>query len=181
MNTSSCPLSRLSKILRLVSLAILFGGSAATVFAAVMLVKAATAQGIPVGEAATANAPVFINFAKVALGAGVALLVAECLDFTAHRKTNRLTMARYIVSCLCVGTTMIFALGITPMLAELLPSIKTDDKAGAEFHSIHETSRAVFGATIFLALVSLILPVFESSSEPASCTAGKTDESAPPA
>ncbi len=45
-------MSKASQILRLISLALLFGGSAAVVFVAVVLVKAAKANGVPVEEAA---------------------------------------------------------------------------------------------------------------------------------
>jgi hypothetical protein len=147
-----------SKILRLVALAVLFGGSAAIVFAAITLVKAAQAQGVPVAEAANANAPLFIQFSKVALGAGIALLLAECLDFAANRLTDKLTIARYVSSLLCVATTMIFAFGIVPVMEELRPRIKTDETAHAEFHKLHEVSRMVFASTIFLALISLVIP-----------------------
>lgn len=157
-----------SKILRLVALALLFGGSAAIVFAAITLVKAAQAHGIPVAEAAGTNAPLFIQFSKVALGAGFALLAAECLDFAMHKQTDKLTIARYVSSLLCVATTMVFAFGIVPPLEELRPRIKTDEAAHAEFHKLHEVSRMVFGGTILLALVSLVIPALAPESASAS-------------
>lgn len=159
-----------SKILRLVALSLLFGGSAAIVFAAITLVKAAQAQGIPVAEAANTNAPLFIQFSKVALGAGIVLLAAESLDFAMHKQTDKLTIARYVSSLLCVATTMIFAFGIVPPLEELRPRIKTDETAHAEFHKLHEVSRMVFGGTIFFALISLVVPAFAQAS-----AAQKTD------
>jgi hypothetical protein len=150
----------LSRVLRLVALSVLFAGSAAIVFAAITLVKAAQAQGVPVAEAANANAPLFIQFSKVALFAGIVLLLAECLDFVGSRQPGKLTVVRYVSSLLCVATTMIFAFGIVPPLERLRPLVKTDPAAHAEFHKLHEISRMVFGGTIFLALVSLVIPAF---------------------
>ena len=46
----------LGKILRTISLAMLFGGSVAIVFAAIVLVHAAKAHGVPIAEAAARNA-----------------------------------------------------------------------------------------------------------------------------
>ncbi|HEY9868504.1 MAG TPA: hypothetical protein V6D08_05010 [Candidatus Obscuribacterales bacterium] len=150
----------LSRVLRLIALSVLFAGSAAIVFAAITLVKAAQAQGVPVAEAANANAPLFIQFSKVALAAGMVLLLAECLDFAGSRRPSKLTVARYVSSLLCVATTMIFAFGIVPPLEQLRPRVKTDPAAHAEFHKLHEVSRMIFGSTILLALVSLVIPAF---------------------
>lgn len=152
-----------SKLLRTISLAILFGGSSAIVFAAIVLVKAAQANGIPTAEAAAANAPVFIHFSKVALGSAVALLLAEILDVLCSVKT-RLVLARYLTSAVCVISAIIFALAIVPPLAALLPVINTDPTAHKSFEEMHQLSRAVFGVTIFSALLSLILPLFEKSA-----------------
>jgi Domain of unknown function (DUF4149) len=149
----------LGKILRTLSLAILFGGSAAVVFSAIVLVKAAQAKGIPVPQAAAANAPVFIHYAKVNLGAGILLLVGEALDYAKRGAWTKLTIAQYACSLLCVATTMIFAFYFAPTMAELLPNIK-DAAVQTQFHQLHEGSRAVFGGTILLALASLILPIF---------------------
>jgi len=150
----------IGKILRTLALAVLFGGSIATIIAAVTLVKAAQAQGVPVAEAAARNAPVFITYAKVNLGAGILLLIGEALDFAKRRLWTKMTIAQIMCSMLCVGTTMIFALGIVPPMEALAPRIATDPSAHAEFHALHEVSRAVFGGTIVLALASLILPIF---------------------
>jgi hypothetical protein len=148
------------RILRTISLALLFGGSAAVVFAAITLVKAAKAHGVPVHEAAAANAPVFIHYAKINLGAGIVLLIGEALDYAKRRLWNRATMAQYACSILCVISTMIFALAIVPPMERLLPEIAKNETAQQEFDSLHKTSQMVFGATILLALASLILPVF---------------------
>ncbi len=150
----------LGKILRTISLAILFGGSVATVIGAIVLVKAAKAHGVEVPEAAARNAPLFLTYANVNLGAGVALLIGESLDYAKRRLWNPLTMAQYACSLLCVATTMVFGLGIAPQMAELLPSIATNETAHQAFQELHHTSQIVFGATIVLALASLILPIF---------------------
>lgn len=155
------PFAIFSRIVRLVALALLFGGSSAVVFAAITLVKAATAAGVPVSEAATANAPIFIQFSKIALGAGIGLLLAECLDFAMEKKPAKLTLARYAASLACVASTMVFAFVIVPPMESLLPSIKSDKRAHEKFHKMHETSRGVFAATILFALLALILPAFE--------------------
>lgn len=165
-------LQRVMGILRLISLSILSGGSAAIVFAAVTLVKAAQAQGVPTPEAAAANAPVFVHFSKVVLGAGIMLLLAEAVDFATRRTRSKLVVSRYAASLLCVATTMVFALGIVPPMAELLPLMKAQSgmaagevaRIHASFHSLHEISRMVFSGTILLAFVSLILPVLDSDS-----------------
>jgi hypothetical protein len=59
---------------------------------------------------------------------------------------------------------MVFALGITPMMAELLPAIATNPTAHEDFHKLHELSRMVFGGTIVFALISLLMPVFSNES-----------------
>ena len=152
----------LATILRQISLAILFGGSASIVFAAITLVKAAEANGIPVSEAASANAPIFIQFGRVAVGAGVALLLAESLDFAMRGRPGRLTTARYISSLLCVASTMIFAYAIVPPMEALRAEMSTNQAARESFRKLHEVSRAVFGSTILLAMVSLVVPAFET-------------------
>ena len=152
-----------SKILRTISLALLFGGSAATVFAAIVLVKAAQAKGVPVPEAAAANAPVFIHFSKVALGSAIVLLLSEVMALFSS-PTTKLTVVRYASSALCIVSAVVFALVIVPPLDALLPVINTDPTAHKSFHDLHELSRAVFGVTIFSALISLVLPLFEKGT-----------------
>lgn len=144
-------------ILRLLSLSFLFAGAASIVFAAVVLVSAAKAQGVPVAEAAAANAPIFIYYSKIALGAAIILLVAEIIDFSRTRQRSKLVMARFAASILAVITAGVFALVIVPPMDNLLLSIKTDEAARQEFHHLHEVSRTVFGGTILFACVSLIL------------------------
>lgn len=149
----------LSEILRALSLSILFGGSAMVVFVAITLVKAQTAQGIPTAEAAAANAPAFVSYGKILLGAAVALLFAEVLAFTKEQKTKAL-FVRLGASAICIVTAFIFSLAIVPPMDKLLPSIKTDSAAHAQFQDLHESSRKVFGATIVFALISLLTPIF---------------------
>jgi hypothetical protein len=150
----------LGRILRTVSLAMLFGGSVAIVFAAIVLVNAAKANGVPVSEAAANNAPVFITYAYVNLAFGIVLLIGEALDYAKRRLWTNFTKAQYAASLLCVVSTMIFALAIVPPMQRLLPDLKTNNQALAEFRNLHEASRTVFGATIVLALISLLLPIW---------------------
>lgn len=150
----------LGKILRTISLAMLFGGSIAVVFSAVVLVQAAKAKGIPVAEAAATNAPIFINYAWMNLGFGFALLLGESLDYAGRRLWTKLTIAQYAASLLCVATTMIFAFGLAQPMSRLMPELSTSETARQEFHTMHNTSRTVFGGTIILALASLLLPIF---------------------
>src|SRR5688572_3808552 len=107
------------KIMRTIALSILFGGSAAIVFAAVVLVKAAQAKGIPVHEAAATNAPLFIVYAKVNLVCGVLLLLGEALDYAKRKLWNKQTIAQYVCSLLCVASTMVFAFGLVPPMERL--------------------------------------------------------------
>ena len=160
-------MQKASEITRLISLSILFGGSAAVVFVAIVLVKAARANGVEISEAAFRNGPAFIQFAKIAAVAAVALLIAEGLHFAslAEKKMTKARLARYSLSGLCATTALIFALAITPNMEKLLPDIKTDKAAHEKFHQLHETSRAVFGASIILALLSLVTPVVAGAAK----------------
>lgn len=159
----------LGRILRTIALAVLFGGSAAIVFAAIVLVKTGVANGMTTAEAAFNNAPIFIHFSKVMLGAAVLLLLGEALDYAKRRDWSKLTIAQYATSLVCVIGAMIFSLGFVPPMEALLPSLKTDAAAHQMFTHLHETSRIVFGATILCALASLLLPIFgalRDKSEP---------------
>ncbi len=151
---------KISEILRLVSLSVLFGGSAAVVFVAVVLVKSQTAQGVEQSVAAAQNAPAFIEFAKVVAGAAVVLLIAEGLALKDSLKEKaKLTYARLGAVLVCVATAFVFSFVIVPPMKELQPLMKTDQSKAEEFHKLHNVSRGVFGATILFALLSLILPV----------------------
>jgi len=154
-------LYKTGRLIRFISLALLFGGSTACVFAAVTLVKAAVAQGIAVPQAAAANAPVFINFSRVALVAALFLLAAESIDFARAGKRDRLTLIRCLASLACVAATMIFALGIVPPMQELLALRQGSTEAAQKFHQLHEISRLVFSGTILFALISLVISALE--------------------
>lgn len=162
-------MKKTSEILKLISLAILFGGSASVVFVAIVLVKAAKANGVPVEEAAFRNAPAFIYFGKVAAGAAIVLLIAEGTNYALHLKESiKLSKAKilgYFSSLLCALTALVFAFGITPPMEKILPDLKTDKAAHDKFHQLHETSRAVFGASIVFALVSLLLSTCQSTKQ----------------
>lgn len=155
----------LGRILRTLSLAILFGGSAAIVFAAMTLVKFGKAHGMTSAEAAFNNAPLFIQYSKVLLVAAVVLLIGEALDFAKRRDWSKLTIAQYTTSLLCVITAMVFSLGFVPPMELLLPDLKSDARAHEMFVQLHETSRIVFGGTILFALASLLLPIFGALRE----------------
>ncbi len=154
-------MAKINDILRLIALSILFGGSTAVVFVAVTLVKAATANGIPVREAASNNAPAFIGFAVIAAAAAFILLACEAVDFLIVRKRlkplSKLVLTRYGASILCAIATAVFAFGLVPPMKELQPLIKTDEAKAQEFGRLHETSRIVFGGTIVFALVALVM------------------------
>ncbi len=155
-----------ARILRLISLAMLFGGSTATVFAAITLISAAKAQGVPVSEAAATNAPVFIEFSKVALAFAIALVVAEAIeikgDLKSLEKGTRWRMARYFSSIVCAISTFIFALAIVPQMEDVRVLMKTDPAAKQQFQKLHEASRLIFTGTIVFALASLVLPVIST-------------------
>jgi hypothetical protein len=150
----------LGRILRTVALAILFGGSAAIVFAAITLVHSAVAEGVPRAEAAARNAPVFIHYANINLVAGFVLLIGEALDYAKRRLWNKGTIAQYACSLACVITTMVFALALAPEMQRLIPHLTDNEEARQAFQAMHKVSQMVFGGTILLALASLILPIF---------------------
>lgn len=175
MATACCnfSLARVAVILRLVSLSVLFGGSVTIVAVAMMLVFSAVAEGIPKSQAATANAPIFIHFSKVLLGGGITLLIAEALSFSRSKNSPKPSPMRYILSLLCVATTMIFTLGIVPPMAEMLALIHGKTIISPEeltniqsnFHRLHEISRLVVGGTILTAFFSLLIPASTSPSK----------------
>lgn len=156
-------MGNLTKLARTLSLVMLSGGSAAIVFAAIVLVKAAKAKGIPVEEAAANNAPLFIQYSRIVLGSAIILLLSEIVDLVSNKSKTKLTQFRYICSFVAIATGFAFALGIVPPLEELLPTIQTSAEAHAKFHHLHEISRAIFGISIAGAFAALILPLFEKS------------------
>lgn len=146
-------MSTFSQILRSITLSILFGGSGMIVFAVITLVRAAKEKGIPIAEAAMNNAPIFINFAVIALACGVLLLVAEALDFMKHKSNaTKLVKARWATSLLAVVAALIFSLGIVPPMKQLLPEIRTNEQSREKFDAMHKSSEKVFGAMILFAL-----------------------------
>lgn len=154
-------MAKLSLILRLISLSFLFGGSATTVFVAIILVKAAEANGMPNAEAAAINAPAFIQFAKVVAVAAIGLLVSEFIDlYIMHREKKKvpmLTRLKVLSSAFCFVATFAFSFVIVPPMDELRTQIKTDVAKKEEFDKLHKMSRMVFGGTILFALLGLIL------------------------
>ena len=150
---------KIVRIIRLISLSVLFAGSAAIVFAAITLVKAAEATGISVTEAATRNAPLFIQFSNITIVCAFLLLLAESIDFAVHKNLSKLALTRYIASGLCIAACIVFSFGIIPPMKALLPQISSDPAAHAQFTKLHSMSRGVFGASILFALISLIIPV----------------------
>jgi hypothetical protein len=160
-------MNKFARIIRLISLSMLFGGGSAIVFAAITLVHAAKAQGIPVNEAAAANAPIFIEFAKVAAAFAIALVAAEAVEIKGDlhnlEKRSRWPMARYFSSIIAAVATFIFAFAIVPPMSDLQPKLRTEATAQAEFKKLHEISRLVFSVMIVFSLVSLVVPVLSSS------------------
>jgi hypothetical protein len=160
-------MSILAYVLRVISLSFLFGGSASIVFAAITLVKAAQAAGVPLTDAAAANAPMFYMYSTVVLVCSLALFTGEALDFVKQRKTkdfklSNLTNARYISSLLCIVACLVFTAAIVPQMKQLAPLIKKDETAHAAFVKLHSMSRIDFSIVIVCSLVSLLLPGFES-------------------
>lgn len=158
-------MSTFSQILRLITLAVLFGGSTMIVFAAITLVHAAVAKGIPVADAATANVPIFLHYSKIALGCGIGLLIAEAINFAKTKTASKLVKARWAASGIASMSTMVLAFAIVPLMKELLPLLKTSTEAHQKFQTLHHSSEAVFSIIIVCALVSLLLPVFETKQE----------------
>ena len=155
-------LLKLGALIRLTSLSLLFAGSAAIVFAAITLVKTGEAHGLSVSQAASANAPVFIQYSKVVAAACVALLMAEAIDSFFTRHLTKLKLSQYIASALCCLCGFIFALIIAPHMDQLLPYINMDPQAHESFQHLHHYSRFLFSGMILFAWASLVMPVFFS-------------------
>jgi hypothetical protein len=145
--------------IRITSLAVLFGGSASIVFAAITLVKAGMANGLSVTQAATANAPIFLNYSKVTAIAAVALLLAEAIDSFFTTKFDQPKIMQYVATAACCLCAFNFAFVIAPEMEHLLPYVLTNDGIRQSFHSLHETSRLLFSGVIIFAWIALILPV----------------------
>ncbi len=158
-------MSTVFEVTRLICLAVLFGGSSAIVFGAIVLVHAAKANGIPVEEAAATNAPLFIQFSKVAAVCALGLVISEHFELIKRSKLKqrtKLSMAQYFASLVCCAATFVFAFVFVPPMSRLQPEMKSNPSAHAEFKKLHESSRHVFGLAILGALVSLVLPCFQA-------------------
>ncbi len=155
-------LLKLGKILRLTSLSILFAGSAAIVFAAITLVKAAQANGLSVSAAATANAPIFLHYSKVVAVTAVVLLIAEAVDSFFTQKYTKFKLIQYVATTICCLCAFNFAFVIAPEMQYLLPYIHSLNGIQDAFQNLHETSRILFSGIILFAWLSLIMPAFEN-------------------
>jgi uncharacterized membrane protein YjgN (DUF898 family) len=160
---------KVSRILRWISLAFLFGGSASIVYVAVSLLIFAQAHGIAGEVAAAVNAPLFFQYTKLVVIAAFALLIAESMDFASHRSPSKLERTRYVTSMLCAAAIMIFAFGLVPPMKKMSqlfvarPAMFMLNPAIRErFRQYHETARILFGASVLLALTSIVLPAFDS-------------------
>lgn len=161
---------KLSRVLRWIALAFLFGGSASIVFVAVSLLMFAESRGIAREVAAAVNAPLFFQYTKLVVVAAFALLIAESLDFAAHRSPSKLERVRYVTSMLCAAAIMIFAFGLVPPMKKMSGMLMTrpamfllNTEVRNRFKQYHKTARIVFGASILLALTSMLLPAFDSA------------------
>jgi hypothetical protein len=157
------PLYTFARILRLISLAMLFGGSTATVFAAITLISAAKAHGIAPLEAAATNAPVFIEFSKVAAIFALTLVIAEAIEIkgdlhSLEGRNHKWRMGRYFASIACAICTFIFSFAVVPPMQQAMVQMKTNEVAQKEFTRMHKMSQIIFTGTIAFALVSLIIP-----------------------
>jgi hypothetical protein len=152
-------LETLIKVFRVVSLAILCAGSMGFVFAAVTGVKSAEERGIPVAQAATANAPVFVEYAKAALVLCIFLLFLELLGYAFNRKLDMARKLRFGTSAACFTAAAFLALAIVPRMEQLIPEIQNKEDSRAEFHGLHNQSRVVVSAIILFAFASIAIPL----------------------
>ncbi len=143
--------------IRLFVLAILFAGSAAIVYAAVILVHEATANGIPIAQAASTNAPVFIEFSRGILIACLVLFCCEWGHYRRNKELRRVDYARYAASFLCFVCTVVFSIAIVPNMEKVRPQMLQNTEAFQDFTRLHKLSRVFFGGTIMFAFLSLIL------------------------
>lgn len=149
-------------MMRVIALAFLSAGSASIVFAAISLVKAAVARGMPIAEAAAANVPIFYMFSTVVLICSCILFVAECIDFVMKLSPQSLLVKlRYTMSMICVCCGLIWSLGIVPQMRDLNPRIKSDADAHEQFQKMHKMSEMDMSAVMVCALISLLLPGLE--------------------
>lgn len=171
---SNCAVSKVNNAARLIALSLLSGGAAMVTFVAIVLVKAAQADGVSVAEAAFRNGPAFVKFSYVAMGAAAVLLVTEILDYMGHAKEaskgflRKSLMVRYISSFVCATLMIIFGALFAMPMGKLMPEIRTNEAAHEQFDKLHHSSRIIFGIGILFGFISLVIP----NSMPA-----KTEES----
>ncbi len=162
MNKKEC-LSNLNNGARLICLAILSGGAAMVTVVAVTLVKNAIAvEQITTAEAAFRNGPAFVKYGQIAMIVASVLFVTELGDIMMrHHDTNRWAkrmIMRYASSLACIVAMFTFNLGFAKPMEKLMPEIRTNEAAHAEFDTLHQCSRVVFGIGILFGFVSLVIP-----------------------
>jgi hypothetical protein len=177
------------RVIRVISLVVLCGGSAGVVMAALASVKSAEQHGISVPEAALANVPAFIVYGKAAIVFALLLLVMELLDYLSDKKVDFARLLRYGSSLSCFLAAVFFSAAIVPRMQMLLPSIQSslsnyssigrlsqqspslqaDEKkirsnpaAHAAFQQLHESSRLAVTAIILFAFASLAIPLLDA-------------------
>lgn len=150
-------MNKVVETIRLLALSIIFGGSIAIVFVVVNMAKEGHALGLDKATIGMANAPLFIHFSKLALGAAVALIVAEIADFFTNPDKGKCTFARYGTSIASAALVLFFALGLTAPMSGLLPKLKTDAAAEEEFSKLHKISQPVLGTAMALAIASIAM------------------------
>jgi len=170
----------LIRVLRVISLAILCAGSAGFVYAAMSGVNAAHQAGVPIAQAAAANAPVFIEYTKASLVLAIFLVFVEFLDYIFDRKLDFARKLRYATSTSCFVAAAVLALVIVPRMSDLLPDITTKEEAHAAFQQLHNQSRLLVGAVILLAFASIVIPLGSAlyqlrAEEEAAEPTGETD------
>jgi hypothetical protein len=129
------------------------------VFAAVSGVKSAQERGIPVAQAATANAPVFVEYGKAALVLCIFLIFLELVDFVFQRKPDFARKLRYGTSAACFVAAAYLALALIPQMEQLIPDLRTNEESHAQFQALHNQSRVVVTAIIILAFASIAIPL----------------------
>jgi hypothetical protein len=156
-------LPNLIRILRVISLTVLSGGSVGVVIAALASIKSSQANQIPIAQAASANVPVFINYGKAALVAAIFLLFLELLDYLVNQKVDFPRLLRYGSSFSCFLAALIFYAVLVPKMSLLLPSILDKQKAAQSaidlFQQLHNQSRLAVAGIIIFSLISIAVPI----------------------
>jgi len=177
------------RVIRVISLVVLCGGSSGVVMAALATIKSAEQHGIPVPEAALANVPVFVVYGKGAIVFALLLLVIESLDYLCDRKVDFARLLRYGSSLSCFLAAVVFSAAIVPKMQILLPSIqsslgnyasigtlsrqstslrsdelriRSNPAANDAFKELHESSRLAVTAIVFFSFASLAIPLLDA-------------------